>query len=537
MSPQLILPRVNNMESVFLHRKQKYRGINETPRTRTASVQLFSVLILMFCCAYSFAGSSGTSTLIRNVQIIDENAKLLKGRRNVLIKNGQIITINHKETPADKVIDGAGKYLMPGLIDSHVHLHGVPGHPFDGTDAKLIAQAQAQIPKSYLYFGFTSLLDLTSDAYAIDQWNSQELAPEAYFCSPVPIANGYPLAYQPKDKQFDSYMATHLLFDQRQADITPKSINPAEHSPKALTKRIKKEGARCVKTYYETGYGSKKDLPVPTVEMIRSLVREAHAQGLSVFLHANSEQAHQFAIDSGIDVLAHSVWHRESDNIDPLIARIAQSGIAVQPTMQVIHGDVGLFDPDFFSLAEVKHAIPASLIEWYQSDPGQWWKKRLGPMLSPNLTDDPQQAYQAVKKAVQSGLDKNKYYTRQLAQQNARLVFGSDTPSGPYFSQFPGVNGYWEIQHWVEVGISLEKLFKALTIDNAKLLGLDDVIGSVAEGKAANLLLLAKNPLEDKSAYDSIETIFLKDKIIDRRSLSASMVVTQSDDEHLKKRN
>jgi imidazolonepropionase-like amidohydrolase len=77
------------------------------------------------------------------------------------------------------------------------------------------------------------------------------------------------------------------------------------------------------------------------------------------------------------------------------------------------------------------------------------------------------------------------------------------------------------MDHWIAGGVSLAKLFRALTIDNARMFRLDDRIGTLEAGKAANLLLLRANPLQSVEAYDTIETIFLHGRPIPRTGLSA----------------
>jgi imidazolonepropionase-like amidohydrolase len=74
---------------------------------------------------------------------------------------------------------------------------------------------------------------------------------------------------------------------------------------------------------------------------------------------------------------------------------------------------------------------------------------------------------------------------------------------------------------WMAAGVSTEKLFRGMTIDNARMLRLDDRIGTVEAGKTANLLLLRDNPLESVEAYDSIEAVFLHGRPIPRATLSA----------------
>ena len=77
------------------------------------------------------------------------------------------------------------------------------------------------------------------------------------------------------------------------------------------------------------------------------------------------------------------------------------------------------------------------------------------------------------------------------------------------------------MNNWITAGVSEEKLFRALTIDNARMLHLDDKIGTVEPGKMANLLLLRANPLKSVTAFDTIETVFLHGRAIPRGELSA----------------
>lgn len=128
---------------------------------------------------HSYANTQ-SSLLIRNVYIISADTSLSEKPLNVLIKEGRISAIGAEEFSADSVIDGGGQYLIPGLIDTHVHLGGVPGFTGD-EQSDLYQQAMAQIPKSYLYSGFTTLLDLVTTREAIAQWNSQAIAPQAFF--------------------------------------------------------------------------------------------------------------------------------------------------------------------------------------------------------------------------------------------------------------------------------------------------------------------------------------------------------------------
>jgi hypothetical protein len=171
----------------------------------------------------------------------------------------------------------------------------------------IAAAALAQDPKSYLFFGFTTVVDLNGGADRTARWNAAELRPDAYFCGSAPIANGYPMAYAPDSIRF--VMSRYFLYDPRQADRIPPSIDPKEHTPEAVIARMAADGAICAKTYYEPGFGAQRRLPLPSVEMIQALVAEAHRHQLPVFVHANSKDAQVFAVSAGADVIAHGMFN------------------------------------------------------------------------------------------------------------------------------------------------------------------------------------------------------------------------------------
>ena len=68
--------------------------------------------------------------------------------------------------------------------------------------------------------------------------------------------------------------------------------------------------------------------------------------------------------------------------------------------------------------------------------------------------------------------------------------------------------------------MSLQQIFRAATINNAREFKLESQIGTIEPGKVANLVLMTKNPLETIEAYDSITTVFLHGKPISRGDLA-----------------
>jgi imidazolonepropionase-like amidohydrolase len=69
--------------------------------------------------------------------------------------------------------------------------------------------------------------------------------------------------------------------------------------------------------------------------------------------------------------------------------------------------------------------------------------------------------------------------------------------------------------------MSLGQIFRAATISNARKFKLDSELGTIEQGKTANLVLLKKSPLESLDAYDSITTVWIHGKAVPRESLAA----------------
>lgn len=470
----------------------------------------------------SFSAQLEGDLVIRNVNVIATQTMTIKPNMDVLIRGERIVKTGHKlEVKAKQTLDGDGRYLSPGLIDSHTHLSGVPGMTFQQMqkNGDVVKQAMRQIPRSYLYHGFTTVVDLHADAESIKRWNAQETRPEAHFCGAAPIIDGYPMSFMPKAIRYK--FTPYFIVEEHSAHV---DIDASAHTPKAVVTRMREQGAVCVKTHYETGFSGKENLPVPSTQLIQNLVSEAHDQGLRVVLHANSQTAQDFGLQTGVDAFVHGMWHWSGDqqvklskSIKTLIKRSTANKLSLQPTFQVLYGERDLHNPDYLSQAELSKVLPKALIDWYASEDGQSFRARMSslPFVKTHLSD---KGWEAIDAAAINRLE---VYFSEWLEQRGSLLFGSDTPSDLTFANPPGLNGRIEMKHWQKAGVSPVQLLAAATINNATFFNLFDDIGSVDEGKRADLLLLSKNPLQSIDAFDHIETVFTKGKMIDRSSLLA----------------
>lgn len=500
-------------------------------------VTLFTLLVSAVAVAGSGSKPEPDRIWITDATIISpENLDRIE-RASVLIEDGRIARVDRslkaKKPAGAKVIDGRGQYLIPGLIDSHVHVSSIPGmvpdeaklnEPIAKSYTKHEAMVEAylkQLPRSYLYYGYTTLVDLVSPSpEALNEFRHEPLHPDLYDCNPsMPFANGYPMSYAPPEMRFKLF--PNFIYDPRQAGSIPAEFKPGDHTPAADVARVKSSGGICVKTFFERGFGKVRNLPVMSPEVLSEIRKAATANGLVLMMHANSFEAQKFAVDGDVDVIAHGMWNWGAlsneaglpDEVKKVLDEIVEKRIGYQATIQVLSGLSAYFDPEYLKMAAIPKVVPAEMSAWFKSPEGHWFKKEVNGDDSPDAK-------------VYQGLEHGPFRRVQLvvaylAGKDANFLFGTDTPSAPTYGNLPGLNGYLEMQQLQKAGMSLAQIFKAATINNAREFKLDPQVGTIEPGKVANLVLLKKSPLQSVDAYDSITTVFVHGKPILREGLAA----------------
>jgi imidazolonepropionase-like amidohydrolase len=504
---------------------------------------LCGLLCVLLASADSQTGQNANRVWISNVFIVSpENLDHVE-KGSVLIENGRIAKIEpnqseqgpeQKNRAGAKVVDGGGQYLIPGLIDSHVHVSSIPGmNPdeakMDEPLAKSFPKHEAmvesylkQLPRSYLYYGYTTLVDLVAPfPQELDDFRHEPLHPDLYSCNPsMPFANGYPMVYAPPEMRFKLF--PNFIYDPKQAVSIPTEYKPEDHTPAADVARVKSAGGICVKTFFERGFDpTHRDLPVISPDMMAQIRKAATANGLVLMIHANSFEAQKFAVDGDVDVIAHGLWNwgdldksqELPDEIKQLLDRIVEKRIGYQATMQVLYGLEAYFDPEYLKNPDVEKVAPKAMVEWFESPEGKWFGKELNDDGTPDAV--------VAQHFEQGPLRRVRQVVAYLARKDANFLFGTDTPSAPTYGNLPGLNGYLEMKQLQKAGLSLKQIFLAATISNAREFKLESQIGSIEPGKVANLVLLKKNPLESIEAYDSISSVWIYGKEIARETLAA----------------
>ncbi len=234
---------------------------------------------------------------ITNVHVFDGTK--LTVPTSVFVKDGSISS----EIKADNIIDGKGGTLLPGLIDSHIHLSGLE-------DLKLAAQ-----------WGITTMLDMaTKSPELVDSLRNLQGLTDIRSC------------YQPASAA-GSVQTTRMNYP------ASSIVTGADDAKRFVIEQIAL-GADYIKIIIEDPAIMGPAALAP--EIVEALVQASHKHNKMVFAHVTSVGGFQIGIDAGVDVLTHAPL--EAPLPQPLIDAILKKGIITVPTMIMLEGVVKLIN-------------------------------------------------------------------------------------------------------------------------------------------------------------------------------------------------
>lgn len=465
---------------------------------------------------------SAQPLLIKNVTLISAERDKPLHNANVLVTNGTIEEVSQSSiTPptSASVIDARGQFLIPGLMDSHVHVSSMPGASTSNSTKQqdLTKQFHTQQPRSYLYYGITQLLDPSQSAYALKRFNAAPDKPDLFHCGAAPVLHGYPTMWVPYQHRIDTF---RYLIIEDESQI-PAGRKADEFTPEQVIARIAQDGAICVKVFIEDGFGTQNNWPLMSHIFLQRVKRAAQKHNLILMAHANAIDMQEIASKIDVDVVAHGMWNwNQYDGaktiplpIKQILNNFVERKTAYQTTFNVMNSLKGVTETDILKTPGFDNVVPEDLLRWYQSHEGEWFKRETLKNFDLPLA----QVHRRYNIMIKQGEKVAQY----LNQQQHPFILASDTPPAPTFASQPGLASYQELQHLAKIGVSLENIFKAATLNNAKVFKLDHQYATIEPGKIANLLLLNKNPLKSVSAYDTIDKVILRGKVIQRDALKA----------------
>ncbi|EXJ78057.1 hypothetical protein A1O3_09218 [Capronia epimyces CBS 606.96] len=360
------------------------------------------------------------------------------------------------------IIDGKGHSLLPGLIESHAHVHGL--HLPPGSD-------QSDILRSPLRSGVTTVCDMHSDPDSVHKWREEiadELAKARSSKGTVTLSDlksslygatiegGWPkpivLGPHPSD-ELKSFVSTwpNVTVESAPEFVKNHQANGADY--------IKLMQENCCSLALPTGA-----IPVATLELQTAVVKAAHAAGLPVVGHALSVDMTEVVLKAGADGLTHTFIDQPPPQ--SIIDLYRQTGAFVIPTLTVLSSLTAELQDVREKFAEI-----AGRKEIVNDFTKQNMVEVIG-MKDPAAQLD--YAFQTVAKLKQEGID---------------VVAGTDAVAGLKGTAI-GPSLWMELELYVEkCGMSVPEALNAATALPAKRFGFNDR-GVVAEGKRADLVLV-----------------------------------------------
>jgi len=391
--------------------------------------------------------ASGAELVIEQVTVVAPQHAAAQPKQYVLIRDGRIVSVGSKPVSAAAGavrIDGRGKFLTPGLTDSHVHVGDVPGFPGGAeADPAMSAIRDAYIrqqPRSYLYYGVTQVFNLLSAPESAAAFEAQPQHPDLYSCNAPVVLDGYPSVFI-EDKAVRYRTWPEYIYEPANAanHPLPAGADAAQHTPEAIIGRLATNGVRCIKIFIEDGFGPANDWPIMSKETLQRVRAETRKRGLLLIAHANAIDMQRIAAVAQVDVIAHGLWnwneYSTDQGVPPAIAahlrEIHAKKIGYQPTLRVIAGLADLFREDTLKDPAYAKVVPPSLLAWYATPAGQWFKDDMRKSLGgvPDL-----KAMHTYMVIGSYGMRATKY----LSGLGHPLLLGSDTPSAPTFGAQPG---------------------------------------------------------------------------------------------------
>jgi imidazolonepropionase-like amidohydrolase len=437
------------------------------------------VVYLMFIIACGMSSIASGFKVISGVTIINTNGHKPIGDAVVIIKDSVIFDIGKKGKimipDGAEIINADGKYLIPGLWDSHIHFFQSGGlytrpdgldlrHrvPYKDVELKWIRDNIDDLFRRYIRCGITGIIDMGGPFWnfdIIEQSKKAEIAPRAYCSGPL-IAS-----YQPEALTTD--------------DPPIIKVNNVDEALELVNKEAK-AGTDFIKVWYVVSKPTSTEL-MKFYPILEAIVKESHKIGLKVWVHATELETARKSVEAGADVLVHMINDKKVD--DDFIQKVKKNKVIIIPTLWVFNSYAAVYSKQL-ELMKEEHLLGNpkqigtlfDMYELYDSELGERQKK-----------------LQLEKKAIEPS-EVLLYNMKKLQDEGITIAAGTDAGN---VGVIHGPSLFHEFRYMKMAGLTEQQILTNATFNAAKLLDLDDKLGSIDKGKLADMVLLNSSPLED----------------------------------------
>ncbi|MFC3193383.1 amidohydrolase family protein [Marinicella sediminis] len=442
---------------------------------------------------------------ITNIHVVDVVNARIREQQNVVITDGRIAaispTLRHVDFSDHRLIEGSGRYLMPGLWDMHTHSLKISPHIHHPL---------------FIRYGVTSVRDMSGcleqdDPYWAcpkdrQQWSA--LADAGEVVSPMyhqqssyqtnggnEVPDGFADFFRINSinnasQMIDFYMEQDIDFIKTYSELSTEQFS-------WLAEKAAEQGM---------ALAGHKPLKIPLREALESqMLSIEHGRLFAFECYADIDDFR--ALPDPIaaynaDKIRAIINQQDKQKCNQLMQAMANSHTAWVPTLTTLKmsADARKEDkPDDNHLRYIPSVVQKLI---WQPD-----RQRAATGEDHEGRFVHQDYYQLVETQIQ-----------QAHQQGVKILVGTDNIDTHVYS---GLSVHHELQHLVDAGMPTSDALKAATLWPAQVSGVGDSTGSVDPGKRADLILLRANPLDDIKNTQTIEAVLLNGHLYDHQALMA----------------
>jgi imidazolonepropionase-like amidohydrolase len=417
-------------------------------KTLSAVLTLATILFLA-------VNASAQITVLTRATVIDGTGAAPQNDISVVMENGIIRDMGPSSKitapPGSTVVDLTGKFIVPGIINAH-------GHVDANRDPQL---------RQYALYGITTTTNMGFD--------------------PDDIA-----AFKAEQKRGNLRGARILTVKYRfmSEPFKPGSEYKTPDEARAKVDEIVAKGADFVKVWIDSQNGKLVKL---SPEFCAAVMDQARKHGKITMAHVYEYADAKMIVDKGVNVLAHNVRDQEIDA--DFVATLKRRNVSVTSTLareegMFVYGEAPAWiDDPFF-----RKGLSAERLAILKT------RKREEQAKDPELARN--------KRAFEI----DKINLKKLSDAGVRVALGTD--SGGAADRF-FIQGFFEhrqMELMVQAGLTPMQVIQAFSKNAAETLGIDKEFGALAKDKAADLLVLEKNPLENITHMRTIQAVYLGGK-------------------------
>jgi imidazolonepropionase-like amidohydrolase len=413
-------------------------------------------VILALAAAFLFAASASAQvTVLAHATVIDGTGSAPQNDVTLVLENGRIRDIGSSSkiaAPAGaNVLDLTGRFIVPGIINAHGHVGANRDHEL----------------RQYALYGVTTTTNMAFDADDI-------------------------VDYKAEQRRGNLRGARILTVKYRfmSAPFKPGSEYKTPAEARAKVDEIVAKGADFVKVWIDSQDGRLVKL---SPEFCAAVMDQARKHGKITMAHVYEYADAKMIVDQGVNILVHNVRDRELDA--DFIATLKRRNVTVISTLAREEGMFGYGEaPAWIEEPFFKKGLSAERFAILKTS------KREEQAKDPDLARN--------KRAF--ALDK--INLKKLSDAGVRLALGTD--SGGATDRF-FIQGFFEhrqMELMVQAGLTPMQVIEAFSKGASEALGVDKGFGTLARGKAADLLVLERNPLDTITNMRTIQSVYLGGK-------------------------